>query len=88
MTPRRLRRKQPPMQRLAPCCEKKCEHTSETSPGVWPDGKDNEKGRFRCQVCNRWRKAMNDAQCDADAALHFKSFSPELQECGRKRREV
>ena len=82
-TPRlRLRCKQPPMQRVAPCCEKKCENTSETHPGVWPDGKENEKGRFRCQVCNRWRKALNDAQCDADVGLQFKSFSAELQESG------
>ena len=84
----RLRCKQPPMQRLARCCEKMCAATSETHQGVWPDGKDNEKGRFRCQPCNRWRKAMNDVQCDADVAMHFKSFSPLLQECGRKRREV
>ena len=48
---RRLSLKAPPASAMSDvppkrCSVKPCKETSETSEGVYPDGKDNEKGRF------------------------------------------
>ncbi len=88
--PRRLLGKQPAMsqeggQSEVQCCDRPCENTSLTTQGVWSDGKDNEKGRFRCGTCNRYRKAMHDADFDKAASMQFKTFSPDLQDYYQKR---
>ena len=69
-----------------PCLVPGCYETSATSEGVWPDGRDNPKSRFRCRNCNCWRKKLHDAckLCEDDEVKAFGDFDADAKEVGSK----
>ena len=60
---------------MVTCCELDCEHTSDEMPGVNVTDK-----RWRCRVCNAWRKRFHDVmkkQMSGEASAQISAYLEE-----------
>ena len=64
------------------CVEAGCETIAATGDGVWLDGSDNPRSRFRCAACNCWRKKFWKASkhCSEEALKAFGEFDAAAKE--------